>query len=64
MAQPSGSKVIGPCPYCGERYKLTNWMRRHNNPERDEETGRFLNNTHLIACHRKRQAAVVPPERD
>lgn len=55
MARPSGSKVIGPCPYCGERYRLTNFMRRRNG-NRDAQ-GRLLSNTHLIACHRRSTAA-------
>lgn len=58
MAQPSGKKVVGPCPYCGERYMLTNWMKRHYQPVLDEATGRWLNDTHLIACHKKSAAAA------
>ena len=55
MSQPSGSKVIGPCPYCGERYKLTNWMRRQGaNAIYLPAFDRWLTDTHLIACHRKR----------
>ena len=51
MSQPSGSKVVGPCRYCGKRYMLTNFMRRKN-PVRDA-SGRLLDDTHKIACHRK-----------
>lgn len=60
MARPSGSKVVGPCPYCGKRYRLTNFMRRKD-VERDAQ-GRLLSNTHLIACHRA--ATAQPAEGD
>lgn len=59
MAHPSGTKVIGPCRYCGEHYVLTNWMRRRAG-DRDEQ-GRWLSDTHLIACHRKHTAEVHAP---
>lgn len=55
MAHPSGTKAVGPCPYCGKRYVLTNWMRRHTT-ERDSD-GRLLADTHLIACHEKTRQA-------
>ena len=52
MAHPSGIKIVGPCPYCGLRYKLTNFMRRSRVLQQDDK-GRWLHNTHLIACYRK-----------
>ncbi|OGU21770.1 MAG: hypothetical protein A2580_18145 [Hydrogenophilales bacterium RIFOXYD1_FULL_62_11] len=55
MGRSSGDRMVGPCPYCGERYKLTNFMRRSRNPQFDEESDLYLSNTHLIACHRKHQ---------
>ena len=43
----SGSKMVGPCPYCGQRYRLTNFMRRTG---LKDDQGRRLSDTHLIAC--------------
>jgi len=38
------------CPYCGERYRQTNWMvRRHARTDQ----GKWLRNTHEIACYEK-----------
>lgn len=59
MSRNSGSKLVGPCRYCGKRYMLTNWMRKRRS-ERDEN-GFLLSDTHLIACHRKKP---TPPERE
>lgn len=55
MSRNSGSRMAGPCPYCGQRYKLTNFMRRHD-PAKDDQ-GRFLTDTHLRACWRKLASA-------
>lgn len=52
MSQPSGMKTVGPCPYCGKRYLLTNYMSRESLNLRDDN-GRRLKDTHLIACYRK-----------
>lgn len=62
MSQPSGSKTVGPCPYCGQRYMLTNWMRRSGPHLGRDSEGRLLSNTHLIACHAKMttQAGSTP----
>ncbi|AGG89151.1 hypothetical protein [Rhodanobacter denitrificans] len=63
MAHPSGTHVVGPCPYCGQRYTLTNYMRRFHDPASDG-AGRFLTDTHLIACFRKRTVAPTRRLRD
>jgi len=55
MARNAGERVIGPCPYCGERYMRTNWMKR-SGMGRDAQ-GRPLSDTHLIACHKRYLAA-------
>lgn len=51
------------CPFCGETYILTNWMRRWpwgfaEHKGRNEP----LSDTHLIGCH-KRLAAAQQEER-
>lgn len=51
MSRNSGSRVVGPCPYCGEKYNRTNWMRRNGQPK--GPGGHILSDTHLIACARK-----------
>ncbi len=51
MAQPSGAKMVGPCPYCGERYYLTNYMKRQHHGIRDR-AGNHIGDTHRIACAR------------
>lgn len=51
MSKNAGERMVGPCPYCGQRYMRTNWMKRSNG-ERDS-AGRLLSDTHLIACHRR-----------
>lgn len=49
MSQPSGSRGIC-CPYCGETYRRTNWMKRYGFYD---YAGNLLGDTHLIACARK-----------
>ncbi len=56
MSRSSGQHMR-TCRYCGERYLLTNFMKRSGtwrNPEvaRDAD-GNILSDTHLIACYRK-----------
>lgn len=58
MGQPSGAKMVGPCPYCGKRYKRTNWMIRFHGPT--DENGYILRDTHLIACWRKHTTITRP----
>lgn len=50
MSQPSGMKMLD-CPYCKQRYRLTNFMMRQKNNERDNN-GKRLWNTHLLKCFR------------
>ena len=52
MSRNNGDHYVGPRPYCGKRYRLTNYMKRSKELKRGHD-GRWLNNTHLIACHRK-----------
>jgi len=52
MSRSSGTKFVGPCPYCGKRYLFTNYMSREKLALMDK-AGRRLTDTHLIACYRK-----------
>lgn len=54
MAHPSGTYMVS-CPYCGQRYTRTNWMRRDANTDCDDD-GRRLIDTHLIACWQRHKA--------
>lgn len=49
MSQPSGSHSR-KCPFCGNYYVRTNWMVRRNVFSKD---GKWLSDTHLIACAEK-----------
>ena len=64
MSQPSG-EVVRDCPYCGARYRRTNWMkirRGHSDypdakrnaryPARDSD-GNILDDTHIASCYLK-----------
>lgn len=51
MSRNAGERVVGPCPYCGQRYMRTNWMKRTNAGKDDQ--GRGLADTHLISCHKR-----------
>ena len=54
MAQPNGTGGKGPCPYCGQRYTYNNYMRRSGEKAvYDQSLGKWLTDTHLIACHKK-----------
>ena len=54
MAQPNGTGGRGPCPYCGQRYTYNNYMRRSGDKAvYDKKIGKWLTDTHLIACHKK-----------
>lgn len=56
MSQPSGTHA-STCRYCGNRYQLTNWMKRKNLGRDDE--GRLLGDTHQAACWRKLKVATI-----
>ena len=62
MARNSGSKVT-KCPICGDRYKVTNWMRfgslRRPAPRLND--GRYAMTTHELACARKRDLLTPNP---
>lgn len=50
MAQPNGTRTV-QCRYCGRKYKLNNFNRRHKGPLGPD--GTRLTDTHLIACAKK-----------
>ena len=56
MSRNAGEKVVGPCPYCGQRYMRTNWMKRGDGGK--DEQGRPLADTHLISCHRRHKTGT------
>lgn len=52
MSQPSGTRT-STCRYCGERYKLTNWMKRKSLRNQRDDKGLLLEDIHQAACWRK-----------
>jgi hypothetical protein len=42
------------CPYCGETYILTNWMRRGRTHGWNRDSGMW-ENTHTIGCKKRRK---------
>lgn len=56
MSQPSGTHA-STCRYCGNRYQLTNWMKRKNLGRDDQ--GRLLGDTHQSAGMTARTTAPV-----
>lgn len=50
------------CPFCGEVYFLTNWMRRRKDIRRVNHHGEIvrLDDTHLLGCYAR--AAAVEKE--
>lgn len=49
----SGVRRNSLCPYCGQRYTLTNFMSLGRRLTEKDATGRRLTNTHERACYRK-----------
>lgn len=47
--KPNGARTHH-CPWCGESYQFTNWMKRYDRTE----DGKILPDTHQIACYKKR----------
>ena len=55
MSQQSGSHAT-TCRYCGQRYHLTNWMKRKILRGQRDDQGRLLEDTHQAACWKTRQS--------
>lgn len=55
MSQPSGSHSK-TCRYCGQRYHLTNWMKRKSLRNQRDDQGLLLEDTHQAACWKRRQS--------
>jgi len=51
MAQPSGTRTV-TCPFCGQRYRKTNWMNRSG---LGTYRGKLIDDTHKAACANKQQ---------